>query len=37
MTRTDVFFDTNVVVYAMVGDTLLADRSWTIAARGGDA
>ena len=35
MTRTDVFLDTNVVVYAMVGDTLLADRSWTILRAGG--
>ena len=35
MTKTDVFFDTNVVVYAMVGDTLLADRSWTILRAGG--
>jgi predicted nucleic acid-binding protein len=35
MTRTDVFLDTNVVVYAMVGDALLADRSWTILRAGG--
>jgi predicted nucleic acid-binding protein len=35
MTRTDVFLDTNVVVYAMVGDSLLADRSWTVLRAGG--
>src|SRR5262245_52247775 len=35
MTKTDVFFDTNVAVYALVGDTPLADRSWTILRAGG--
>lgn len=35
MTKTDVFFDTNVVVYAMVGDPPSADRSWTILRAGG--
>jgi predicted nucleic acid-binding protein len=35
MTRTDVFFDTNVAVYALVGNTPLADRSWMILRAGG--
>lgn len=35
MTRIEVFFDTNVVVYAMVGGPPLADRSWAILRAGG--
>ena len=35
MTRTEVFFDTNVVVYAMAGDLPSADRSWSILRAGG--
>lgn len=35
MTKTDVFFDTNVVVYALVGNTPLAGRSWTALRAGG--
>jgi predicted nucleic acid-binding protein len=35
MTKTDVFFDTNVVVYALAGDPRLADRSWAILLAGG--
>jgi predicted nucleic acid-binding protein len=32
---TDVFFDTNVVVYALAGDPPSADRSWEILRAGG--
>jgi predicted nucleic acid-binding protein len=35
MTMTDVFFDTNVVVYALVGDPPSADCSWKILRAGG--
>jgi predicted nucleic acid-binding protein len=35
MTKTEVFFDTNVVVYAMAGDPPSAERSWTILRTGG--
>jgi predicted nucleic acid-binding protein len=35
MTRTDAFFDTNVVVYALAGDPPSADRSWAILLAGG--
>jgi predicted nucleic acid-binding protein len=35
MTKTDVFFDTNVVVYAMVGDPPSATLSWNILRAGG--
>lgn len=35
MTKTDVFFDTNVLVYALVGEPLLAERSLSLLADGG--
>jgi predicted nucleic acid-binding protein len=35
MTKTDIFFDTNVVVYALAGDPPLADRSWAVLVAGG--
>lgn len=35
MTKTDVFLDTNVTVYALVGNTPFADQSWMILRAGG--
>jgi predicted nucleic acid-binding protein len=35
MMMTDVFFDTNVVVYAMAGDPASAGHSWTLLQAGG--
>jgi predicted nucleic acid-binding protein len=35
MTKTDVFFDTNVAVYAIAGDPPFAERSWAILRAGG--
>ena len=35
MTKTDVFFDTNVLVYALVGDAPLAERSLALLGAGG--
>jgi predicted nucleic acid-binding protein len=35
MTMTDIFFDTNVLVYALVGDPRLADRSLALMEAGG--
>jgi predicted nucleic acid-binding protein len=35
MTTSDVFFDTNVVVYAMAGDPPSAARSWEVMRAGG--
>ena len=35
MTKTDAFFDTNVLVYALVGDAPLAERSLALLEAGG--
>ena len=35
MTKTDVFFDTSVLVYALVGDAPLTERSLALLAAGG--
>jgi predicted nucleic acid-binding protein len=35
MTKTEVFFDTNVLIYALVGDAPLAERSFALLEVGG--
>jgi predicted nucleic acid-binding protein len=35
MTKTDVFFDTNIVVHALVGAPPLAERAWGLLEAGG--